>query len=96
MKSLQTKYDDAIIRNNVISNEMDSVKTKVKNQLSEITQKSSELKYLLFILKKFNCTVSKNYFKFKYSLIFFTKASIFFPNKLSYFLIKVVKTCLQT
>jgi len=41
LKSLQTKYDDAIIRNNVISNEMDSVKTKVKNQLSEITQKSS-------------------------------------------------------
>jgi len=41
LKSLQTKYDDAIIRNKVISNEMDSVKTKVKNQLSEITQKSS-------------------------------------------------------
>ena len=74
MKSLQTKYDDAIIRNNVISNEMDSVKTKVKNQLSEITQKSSELKYLLIMLKKFKCTVSKNYFNFKDGFIVFTKA----------------------
>jgi len=41
LRSLQTKYDDVIVKNNVISSEIDSLKMKVKNQLSEITQKSS-------------------------------------------------------
>merc|ERR1719427_120437 len=41
LRSLQTKYDDVIVKNNVINSEIDSLKMKVKNQLSEITQKSS-------------------------------------------------------